>query len=82
MREEVESGLLSSEMRDELEEIKIKPSPEMKKKGPRKLMSMPLVEDREDNQRESKFGVRKSQTLQPKTTENIILVPPPSSFEC
>lgn len=44
-------------------------------------MSMPLAEEHEEDPKPRKFSVRKSQTLQPKTTENIILVPPPFGFE-
>lgn len=72
---------MSSEMRDEPAEIKLYTSIEMKKRGPKKLMSMPLTEEREEEHKPRKFSVRKSQTLQPKTTENIILVPPPFGFE-
>lgn len=53
----------------------------MKKKGIKRLSSMPLEITEEEPIKPRGFCVRKSQTLQTKTTENIILISPPQSFE-
>ena len=51
------------------------------KKGINRLSSMPLEITENEPIQPRGFYVRKSQTLQTKTTENIILISPPQSFE-
>ena len=51
------------------------------KKGIKRLFSMPIETVEDEPIQPRGFCVRKSQTLQTKTTENIVLISPPNYIE-